>query len=63
MDVECRDEVSDPLAAVVGGAEPFGPATASPAASVARAQALGSLLVEADHNTVFGAVLTVPWVA
>ena len=54
MHVERADQVADPLPAVVGGTVPLGPAAAGPAAPVPGAEALRPLLVEADHDTVFG---------
>ena len=54
MHVERADQVADPLPAVVGRAVPLGPAAPGPAAAVPGAEALRPLLVEADHDPVFG---------
>ena len=58
VDVERADQVADPVPAVVGRAVTLGAPAPGPAAAVTGAEALRPLLVEADHDTVFG-LLTV----
>jgi hypothetical protein len=54
VNVEGSDQVADAVAAVVGRPVPLGTTLPRPTSAMLGAQALGALLVEADHDAVFG---------